>query len=662
MRAHDVWLLWCLLITPGFVDANDDIAAVKVVSHPPRRANLPIADRPLGEGRSYFVDARRGDDMAAGTLAAPWKTMAHAIRQLHAGDTLCLREGVYYENVSVSLAGRADAPITIRGYPGERTILDGSLSEFQASPAECWEPVADGAPNEFCSRKTYPNLRDVVGSFGDSMIGLQTYYHVRDLRSQNELVDWEDWSRQQETDWKPLYCGPGLWYDRDTGRIHVRLEHTHLPEPISNYRGETDPRRVPLIIAPFASTPLRFDGAEHIRVQDLTIRGGGYQTIVCDQSQQIQLDRITIWCGTYGIRATGLQHFQLTHSAVYGSLAPWTFRADASKRDYPGRPHRNLSRLNTHALVEIEAGRESSVYAYPQNDHWEIAHCHFADAHDGLYLGGINCRFHHNRIEALQDDGLYLSPMYLRHRLEKSDPVIHVYQNEFLGALTALAFGGTEANTHDRVLVYRNLFDLRERIDTARPSAMNPQAGHSYGKVIGDHGSPPWPSLTIYHNTFVMRDAARDAAMSTTGSNRTGHQRRVFNNLFLHESRLPSHFPPDAALDVIEDGNLFWLPSTDSKQAANLFAKFRSSDVFTKSRERYPAGSTANNLVADPLFAVLPPGESRARSFRLISKSPAIDSGIALPADWPDPLRSRDSGLPDIGAFPAALDDWQVGP
>lgn len=41
MRARDVWLVWCFLVAPGFVGANDDTAAVKVVSHPPRRANLP---------------------------------------------------------------------------------------------------------------------------------------------------------------------------------------------------------------------------------------------------------------------------------------------------------------------------------------------------------------------------------------------------------------------------------------------------------------------------------------------------------------------------------------------------------------------------------------------------------------------------------------------
>ncbi len=56
--------------------------------------------------------------------------------------------------------------------------------------------------------------------------------------------------------------------------------------------------------------------------------------------------------------------------------------------------------------------------------------------------------------------------MYHRHRLDKIDPQIHVYQNVFRGVLTALAFGGTEAVTRDKVYVYRNIFDLRsERAD-----------------------------------------------------------------------------------------------------------------------------------------------------------------------------------------------------
>src|SRR5581483_156268 len=170
----------------------------------------------------------------------------------------------------------------------------------------------------------------------------------------------------------------------------------------------------------FQSIPLHVDGAKHVRFQDLVIRGAGYTAILLDQVEDVEFDNVTVWCGTYGIRASGTRSLRFVHSALYGSVAPWTFRSDGSKRDYPGSPHRNLSRLNTHALLEIESGRESSVYATPQNDLWEIAHSEFTDAHDGLYLGAINVNFHHNLIENLQDDGLYLSPMYLRHRLDKT--------------------------------------------------------------------------------------------------------------------------------------------------------------------------------------------------------------------------------------------------
>ena len=58
-------------------------------------------------------------------------------------------------------------------------------------------------------------------------------HHILDdwLLLLNELLDWEDWQRTSETDLKPFYCGPGLWYDRTTGHIHARLAHTHLPPP-----------------------------------------------------------------------------------------------------------------------------------------------------------------------------------------------------------------------------------------------------------------------------------------------------------------------------------------------------------------------------------------------------------------------------------------------
>lgn len=651
-----------LSLTVIFLAVTSSLSAAdKYLSHPPLRQAPPPSKRPLAQGRALYVDPARGDDAHPGSEAAPWQSINFALGELAPGDTLYLRGGVYYENVRVSIAGAANQPITIRSYPGEQAVIDAAWPEFSESSAKAWTPYEKGAEGEFRSTLRYPNVRDVAGSFGDSMIGLQTYYHAIDLRSDREIVETPPGKKSGEVDIEPLYCGPGMWYDQATGYIHCRLRPTHNPEPIANYRGETDPRKVPLVIAPLRAITMHVDGARHVRFQDLVLRGGGYTTVRLDGSKHVEFDNVTIWCGTYGMQMFGVEHLKILNSGLYGNVAPWTFRTDGSKRDYPGRPFRNLSRLNTHAMFEIDSGRESSVYATPQNDHWEIANCEFTDAHDGVYLGSINCRFHHNLIANLQDDGIYLSPMYLRHRLDNKDPVIEVFANRFEQLLTGLAFGGNEWETRDRVFIYRNVFDLRGPVNTGRPTAERPAASQSYGKVMGDHGSPPWPAMNIYHNTFVMTEQGRSADMETTGGTKAGNERRVFNNIYYHLAKLPALVPPNADQNAATDGGLYWSPNTDPKVAAAFFNKYRASPLFEASKKLYPAGSTSHSLVADPRLTSVSADFAKANDYRLESMSPAIDAGVDIPSDWPDSSRDLDKGRPDIGALPAGAPNLVVG-
>lgn len=74
---------------------------------------------------TYFV-APTGDNAAAGTLAAPWKTLAHAAATAVAGDTVELRGGTYAERVTFTRSGTAAAPIIFRAHASETPILDGS--------------------------------------------------------------------------------------------------------------------------------------------------------------------------------------------------------------------------------------------------------------------------------------------------------------------------------------------------------------------------------------------------------------------------------------------------------------------------------------------------------------------------------------------------------
>ena len=277
--------------------------ALAASSHPPLRVNPPASARPATSGPARYVDPSKGDDRAAGTLEQPWRSVGHALTEIVAGETLYLRQGTYYETLHVAVRGTADKPITIRSFPGEQATISGNFAEFVDAPATAWEPVVDGAPGEFRSTRRYPNIRDVVGSFGDSHIGLQTYYHQIDLAAQGETFVWPEGKKNTEADIAPIYLGPGLWRDPHTARIHARLAHTHLPAPIANYQGETDPRKLPLIVAPFESVPVYLNGAQHLVLQDLIIQGAGYTALVLDHTSHVTLDNLTIWCGAYGLRA-----------------------------------------------------------------------------------------------------------------------------------------------------------------------------------------------------------------------------------------------------------------------------------------------------------------------------------------------------------------------
>ena len=642
---------YIVVLLLGFLGTNSFAqSGEKYRSHKPMRLNPPPSNRPLSKGPAYFVDSKKGDDENSGAEQKPWQTIGHAVTKLKAGDTLYLRGGSYFENVRVSLAGTKNKPIVIRSYPGEQAVIDGGIPELQLAAADAWEPLAD-SNGEYRSKKAYPNIRDVVGAFGDSDIGLQTYWHLIDLRSPHELT-----APGENDDLRPQYCGPGIHYDQASGHIHVRLAHTHFRH-FDNYAGETDPRKLSLVIAPFRSTPLWVDHAKHVKFQDLIIRGGGYETTKVTYGVDVDFDNVTIRGGTYCMRTENTGPFRFYRSAMYGNAPPWSFRGDGSLRARPGRNLRDIARLTCHALWVTDTGREFSVYAFPMNNDWEVSYSEFTDSHDGLYFGGISMRFHHNIVDFFQDDGIYLSQMYPRDRYMGDGARIEIYENLFARALTPIAFGGPEG-TKDDIYIYRNVFDLRGGVNYGRPSEKNPDVmPHPAARAFSDHGSPPWPKMSIYHNTFVTLGGAMD--LGTMGHLNAERPRAVFNNIFFNFRGLGGLRPPNHELGQA-DGNLYWSPGGE-KTAATYFNRFRNSPAFEQSKTVYAPGLTANSLAIDPKLITTTADWPNAGDYRLQKGSPAINAGVALPAEWPDSLKVQDSGKPDIGAFPIGAQPLMVG-
>ena len=66
--------------------------------------------------------ATNGNDHAAGTIAAPLRTVQEAVSRLKAGGTVDIRGGRYSQKIDLAGATR----ITIEAYRGEHVILDGS--------------------------------------------------------------------------------------------------------------------------------------------------------------------------------------------------------------------------------------------------------------------------------------------------------------------------------------------------------------------------------------------------------------------------------------------------------------------------------------------------------------------------------------------------------
>lgn len=73
----------------------------------------------------YYI-APDGSDGNAGTKNAPFKTITAALNKAVAGDTILVRNGTYNEVLSFPRSGTSEKIITLKAFPGEKPVIDGS--------------------------------------------------------------------------------------------------------------------------------------------------------------------------------------------------------------------------------------------------------------------------------------------------------------------------------------------------------------------------------------------------------------------------------------------------------------------------------------------------------------------------------------------------------
>ena len=654
-----------LLLSVLTLAGISQLSAAEFASHPPVRPLPQAIQRALGTGPAKYVDIQRGDNAFAGTQAKPWKTIGHAVAKLQPGETLYLRAGTYYEHITATLVGTPGQPITIRAYPGELVTVDGGLPEFQLAAATAWEPCPGGVAGEFQSTKTYPDIEtgegdlrvNLLGNFVDSLLPLQGYWHRPDLQS--DLAYWTIRGEDKVKATSHVYCGPGLWYNEATDRIHCRLAHTKLPAlGDNNYLGETDPRRIPLIIAGSAHGPVfKLQNCRHVVLQDLVLRGTRQAPLEIRGGSDISLSGLTLYGGDPCLRAEGIERLHVTHTAFRGLAAPWTFRGSLKYRSIESR----LVRTGGWDPDGLP-GRE---YAF--------VNCEFTDSVDGVFIGNIRqVEISHSLVENISDDGIFLTANTGFDGITPGGPVT-IFGNRFARTLTCLAFGvghGRQKTLEPIVaadgsrsarkqlgggaIISRNVFDLRGPVMYHWPTGpADIQEINSLGRFGGDHGSPAWESMWIYQNTFLMGEPSRSeyAAQGVGSPVSHGTVRRVFNNVFCQMRGPIQEGLPPTTTDFIADGNLFWSMTDGLTFQREWCLKFRQSPEFIASQQQYPPGWTAHDRYADPKFTSYSTKWPEVADVRLQAESPAVDAGVELPQELANPLRSHDAGQPDIGAI-----------
>jgi hypothetical protein len=344
-----------------------------------------------------------------------------------------------------------------------------------------------------------------------------------------------------------VYMGPGLFQD-ESGYIHIRLSSTSNDLPgFPGYRGETDPRQVPLTIWTSAGATLLISDCASVYLTDLSVRGGS-TTIHIEDSDDIRLDHVSILAGSYGVYFGASCHGSvMTHCLVDGGMPPWYFRSDR-KDGY------TYLRNGAHAYNGLgEVTMRALMHGAPTCTQNRVSYCEFVNGHD-LYMFGTELEFSRNWVSNLNDDAIFAETE------EITD--LRIAGNVIEQSLTAINFARKVAG--NSVFVYRNLIDLRRPTASARPQPQPQPHGGTQPLELGHlfKGTSPDGPLDLFHNTILVKDQEEPSSFAYFRSYAGESRRRAFNNIFVAidgtaGARAPISWLPKPTWPAATDGNCY---------------------------------------------------------------------------------------------------------
>jgi hypothetical protein len=137
---------------------------------------------------TYYVSPT-GSDTAAGTLAAPYKSIQVAVDKAVAGDSILLRGGTYSptKNIQVKKSGTSSARITLAAYQTEVPIVDGEA--LTGTPAPVGGSIASADRGvlhvENAAYWTFKGIHFINGPYGVYATGSNNNIYQQLVTRQN---------------------------------------------------------------------------------------------------------------------------------------------------------------------------------------------------------------------------------------------------------------------------------------------------------------------------------------------------------------------------------------------------------------------------------------------------------------------------------------------
>ncbi len=331
-------------------------------------------------GAAMYYVAPTGSDSAAGTQAAPWRSIQRAVNAAQAGDVISIQAGVYREQVRLS--GRNGTPtnwITVRPFEGDDVIIDPS------TPVSGWVRLAG-------------NLY-ISGPIGFGSSGVRTLWN-----GPTALIRVDRLSE--------LTADGTFWVDSANDRVRI---FSSTDPSVATYTASRGDERALSIVS-----------ASYIRVDGLIVQHGASGVVIgtTDQADvpdttQIELRNLTVQSNAeYGIVPSGSPQNPTTSIRIDGAVVRDT-RSSRSGTSLSGDGIRLLSRTTTsHSRdVTIEACRISRSARHNVNlaDGWSditVRHSVIADGglggapSAGIRIAGSGVQCEGNEISGAAQDGI----------------------------------------------------------------------------------------------------------------------------------------------------------------------------------------------------------------------------------------------------------------